>query len=393
MTAFSELPTASRSTPTTRSEVTELVRDCFESSTAIYPLAGETSLSFGLAGKTPGLGLSMSGLRQVVDFPARDMTITVEAGLTIGELYATTSAEGLAFPVDVPFSDKATLGGVVATNWNGPRRYGYGTVRDYVIGIAAVDGTGKEFKGGGRVVKNVAGYDFCKLLTGSLGTLGVITEVTLKLKPIAESRAWFVLELSSLATAEETLTDLVNFPAIPASICLSVESGKIVLAIGVEGSRIDVDWSLAELAKRIELGKIERDGYDRRVSDLAHFPADDKSPLVVRAAVVPSGVIPFIESVLAIDPQSKILAHAGSGVVYVKFNEFPTGGLSKALVGDLHGVAQRHHGNIVILSNPSGAEMTHQAVFGGEANWKVMQEVKRQFDPKNILNPGRLFST
>jgi glycolate oxidase FAD binding subunit len=73
-------------------------------------------------------------------------------------------------------SDLATIGGVIATNWNGPRRYGQGSLRDYVIGISAVDGTGRPFKGGGRVVKNVAGYDFCKLLTGSLGTLGVITQ-------------------------------------------------------------------------------------------------------------------------------------------------------------------------------------------------------------------------
>jgi FAD/FMN-containing dehydrogenase len=126
---------------------------------------------------------------------------------------------------------------------------------------------------------------------------------------------------------------------------------------------------------------------------LAHFPADEKSPLVVRAAVVPSGVVPFIEAVLAVDSRANILAHAGSGVVYVRFSEFPSGGLSKALVGNLHGVALRHHGNVVILSNPSGAEMTHQAVFGGEANWQLMRQVKRQFDPKNILNPGRLFST
>ena len=74
-------------------------------------------------------------------------------------------------------ADEATIGGVVATNWSGPRRYGHGTIRDYVIGIHAVDGRGTSFKGGGRVVKNVAGYDFCKLLTGSLGTLGVITHL------------------------------------------------------------------------------------------------------------------------------------------------------------------------------------------------------------------------
>ena len=98
----------------------------------------------------------------------------------------------------MPQPDAATLGGVVATDCSGPRRYGCGTMRDYVIGISAVDGRGVPFKGGGRVVKNVAGYDFCKLLTGSLGTLGVITQVTLKIKPLPESSALLVCDVRDL---------------------------------------------------------------------------------------------------------------------------------------------------------------------------------------------------
>ncbi len=398
------IPLNLRVTPSTKKEVAEVVRDCFGSASAVYPLGGETSLNYGLPAKTAGTGLSMSALTRVIDFPARDMTITVEAGITIKELNDDASKEGLQFPVDVPHPDRATLGGVIATNWNGPRRYGYGLVRDYVIGIHAVDGTGQEFKGGGRVVKNVAGYDFCKLLAGSMGTLGVITEVTLKLKPIAESRAWLLAPIPSLAAAAEKLAELVNFPAVPASISLlmgpptsglaSFQAGAApLLAIGFEGEKLDVEWSLVELAKQFPNSKIERDGYQDLLNQLAHFPADEKSPLIIRAALTPSGVRPFIEATIQIDAKAAILAHAGSGIVYVKFSEFPAGGLSKSLVGNLHGVAQRYHGNIVILSNPSGAEMTHQATYGGEANWNLMREVKRQFDPKNILNPGRLFST
>ena len=117
------------------------------------------------------------------------MTITVEAGVTMRTLADLLAKERQRLPVDVPQAERATIGGVIATNWNGPRRYGEGIVRDFVIGISAVDGRGLPFKGGGRVVKNVAGYDFCKLLTGSLGTLGVITQVTLRLKPIPEQSA------------------------------------------------------------------------------------------------------------------------------------------------------------------------------------------------------------
>ena len=151
----------------------------------IRSAAARRSTSALLAAR-PGHGLDLTGLSKIVDYTPRDMTILVEAGVRMADLAATLAAEGQQLPIDVPRAAEATIGGVVATNWNGPRRYGHGTIRDYVIGIHAVDGRGVPFKGGGRVVKNVAGYDFCKLLTGSLGTLGVITQLALKVKPLPE---------------------------------------------------------------------------------------------------------------------------------------------------------------------------------------------------------------
>ena len=114
-------------------------------------------------------------LNRVIDYPARDMTITVQAGITIAELQTLLAAENQRLPVDVPHADRATLGGALAVNVSGPRRYGFGTLRDYVIGISTVNDEGQEVKAGGRVVKNVAGYDLCKLHIGALGTLGIIT--------------------------------------------------------------------------------------------------------------------------------------------------------------------------------------------------------------------------
>ena len=162
-----------------------------------------------------GLQLDLTGSRTIVDYTPRDMTILVEAGVRMADLAATLAAEGQQLPIDVPRAAEATLGGVVATNWTGPRRLGYGTIRDYVIGIHAVDGRGVAFKGGGRVVKNVAGYDFCKLLTGSLGTLGVITQLALKVKPLPEQSATVVAACPDLAVAETILGRLVNLAAPP----------------------------------------------------------------------------------------------------------------------------------------------------------------------------------
>ena len=175
--------------PPSVADLAELIRRAAADGTAIYPVGGGTMLDYGLPPTKPGTAADLRGLDRVIDYPARDMTITVQAGIAIGQLQDTLKAEGQQLPVDVPFPDRATLGGAVATNASGPRRFGHGTLRDYVIGITVVNDQGKEVKGGGRVVKNVAGYDFMKLYTGSLGTLGVIAQLTLKVKPLPEAVA------------------------------------------------------------------------------------------------------------------------------------------------------------------------------------------------------------
>src|SRR5262249_16100523 len=135
----------------------------------------------------PGIGVDLRDLDQVIDYPVRDMTITVQAGITMAKLQAILAVENQQLPVEVPWSEQATLGGAMDVDVSGPRRYGYGTLRDYVIGISFINAEGQEVKAGGRVVKNVAGYDLMKLHIGALGTLGIIAQVTLKLRPRPEA--------------------------------------------------------------------------------------------------------------------------------------------------------------------------------------------------------------
>ena len=256
------LPITETTTPGDASELAEVVRSCHETETAIYPIGGGTSLGYGLSAKREGIGLSLAQLASVVDYPARDMTITVGSGITMRALAEILAAERQRLPIDVPGASQATLGGVVATNFNGPRRYGQGTVRDHVIGIHAVDGRGLSFKGGGRVVKNVAGYDFCKLLTGSLGTLGVITEVTLKLKPIPDRFAIVFCSPTDLNQADRLLAALVNSETTPCAVellvgptwtadkqftDLSSSGSSLFLAVAVEGTEPEVEWMTKQL--------------------------------------------------------------------------------------------------------------------------------------------------
>src|SRR3982750_1678100 len=129
------MPLSDTLTPADQGELAHIVSDAFAEGTPIYPLGGGTSLGFGLPAKDSGWGVSLGGLKQVIDYPSRDMTITVEAGITIDALAKTLGKARQRLPIDLPDAHRATLGGIIATNTSGARRLGNGTLRDYVIGI------------------------------------------------------------------------------------------------------------------------------------------------------------------------------------------------------------------------------------------------------------------
>jgi glycolate oxidase FAD binding subunit len=395
-------------TPADQPAVAAAIADAFADDTPVYPIGGGTSLGFGLPAARPGIELSLAKLDRVIDYPARDMTITVEAGITMSALAATLAAERQRLPIDVPQADRATLGGVIATNFSGPLRYGHRTIRDYVIGISAVDGRGKPFKGGGRVVKNVAGYDFCKLLTGSLGTLGVITQVTLKVKPIPEQTALVACRVKYLAQAERLLAALIASATTPAAIELvagpawrddpalepltSGEFGHLVIAL--EGTGPEVEWMKTTLLEEMQSNDasghiVTDDGAAGLWSRLREFPAAEAA-LVLKANVPPSHTVEMAGLLMDAVADCSIQAHAGNGIVLARFPTFPAGGVSRILVGRLQPAAQNAAGNLIVLSSTLSGELTRQAVWGATAGAAMlMEEVKRQFDPKHLLNSGR----
>jgi glycolate oxidase FAD binding subunit len=407
-------------TPADQPALAATVREAFDAGTPIYPVGGGTSLGYGLAATRPGIELSLAKLNRVVDYPARDMTITVEAGITMSALAATLAAERQRLPIDVPQVDRATLGGVIATNSSGPLRYGHGTIRDYVIGISAVDGRGTPFKGGGRVVKNVAGYDFCKLLTGSLGTLGVITQVTLKVKPIPEQSALVACRVTDFEHAERLLAALATSRTTPAAIELVAgpawrddpaleplvidpeaqtrrAGGEFDhLIVALEGTAAEVEWMKAtlvdELQSRAEC--IPPPTPNAVWQRLREFPATEAA-LVLKANVPPSCTVEMIRLLRAAAPDCSIQAHAGNGIIIAHYPTFPAGGVSRILVGQLQPAAQNAGGNLIVLSATLTGELTRQAVWGATAGAAMLMEaVKTQFDPKNLLNPGRfVYST
>ena len=315
--------------PTEQPAVAEAVRAAFASGTPVYPLGGGTHLGCSAPPAEPGTALSLAGLQRLVDYPARDLTITVEAGMTIAAVARHLAAEGQRLPIDVPCPDKATVGGCVAAGAGGPRRYRWGTIRDYVIGLTAVDGCGIEFRAGGRVVKNAAGYGLCRLLTGSMGTLGVIVQATLMVKPLPEISALVACEVPDLEAAERLLAGLVATPTLPSAIewvsgpawkndpalgpLSSSSAGRLL--VGLEGTLAEVEWMIGKLQEDWRQGGIlspvtvtgaRAEPLWQRLTAFRSPLGDgcSPSPVVLEIRVLPSAVVDMIRTLARLDPSA-----------------------------------------------------------------------------------------
>ncbi|MFV2069970.1 MAG: FAD-binding oxidoreductase [Pirellulales bacterium] len=395
-------------TPDDQQSLGAYVRDAYHAETAIYPVGGGTSLAYGLPATRPGIALATERIDRVIDYPSRDMTLTVEAGIRIATLAQTVAAEGQCLPIDVPLPNRATLGGILATNTSGPRRYAMGTLRDYVIGIRAVDGRGIAFQAGGRVVKNVAGYDFCKLLIGSLGTIGVVTQVTLKLRPLPAASRLMLCQVDNPRQMESLLAAMVHSQTTPTAIewiagphwlegqaGLRTESETGCLVVGLEGTEVEIDWMIGQLASEWEAQgmanfvTLSEEQTAPAWTALTEFPSLDGAPLVVKISVLPSCLPRMVGLVQQLDPTVSILAHAGNGILLIRFSQFDASDVTRRLIGQLQPAAMEAAGSVVVLSSQL-PDLTRQAIWGHrDASVSVMETVRTAFDPRGILNPGR----
>ncbi len=279
----------------------------------------------------------------LIDYPARDMTITVGAGMSVGELQQILLKENQQLPIDVA-DDATTLGDLVSFDISGPRQFGYGTLRDYVIGIEAVDATGRVFHAGGRVVKNVAGYDLCRLLVGSRGQLGTISQLTFKLKPVPLQQSLVVSgfrSLRDLNTALERLNLTATTPVIldvvsrhasnrllnqsAPEIFNTVQCSDAValLVVGFEGPDVACHWQSGALKDELLSTAVWThqaaatdafSGYCRAAQCAASPSRDDK--WMAKLNTLPSRVV----SAITVLQQAGCLmfGRAGNGILYVR---------------------------------------------------------------------------
>lgn len=362
-----------------------------EHGAAVIPWGGGTHMSLGNPPDRYDIALRTTKLDRVLEYEPADLTVTVEAGVTFGRLQALLRERGQFLPIDAP--TEATIGGVLATGLSGPSAHAYGLPRDWLLGcrLALADGT--IVKGGGRVVKNVAGYDLPKLAVGSLGTLGVIVEATFKVAP--------------LPPAQETLLHTFPTPEAAAALAFAAdERGLALRALALrhaEGKALAVCWlagpaaavertarELAALARDAGTERLKGEGSERWWAELT-TGEPTIGGVALRASLPPSGVAGFMA---ALEREAGVLATTA----------YPTTGIVLAQLGDatverrieaIERARQRAAdagGSLVVTSAPATVK-EHIDVWGDPGSaLPLMRRLKQQFDPKGTLNPGRFVS-
>ena len=284
-------------------------------------------LDWGLPATKPGVAVDMKELDRVIDYPARDMTITVQAGITIAKLARSTSRGRSTVAGGRSAARPRNAGGAIATNASGPRRFGYGTLRDYVIGITVINDRGEEIKGGGRVVKNVAGYDLMKLYTGSFGTLGIIAQVTLKLKPLPESAIALVVDcaadtldhvVNNVLPKTRTRPTAISIANAAASAALKLTTSNYSVMIVFEEKALTVDWQREQLLDELKQSPRVIPGKHtaKLIQDLADFPLQQSVGITFKANMRPNATVDFIRRADAMSSRPGLVAHAGNGIVF-----------------------------------------------------------------------------
>ena len=370
--------------PASTAETSAVMRFCHERGLAVTVRGGGTKQTWGMPPARLDVILETLRMDQVVEHAHGDLIATVGTGLRLADLDRVLRENGQQLIID-DLVGGSTVGGAVATNQSGPRRMAVGAARDLLIGVTVVRADGTVAKSGGKVVKNVAGYDLCKLLTGSFGTLGVLTEVTFRLHPVTAASQWVsvdvdpgelagpverVLHSQLVPTALEVDHAGGTGPVRVAALFTGTEEGvasRVTAArelLGNGAGETDATWT----------GRFPWLGDDGPGTDVAALK------LTCQLSSVPALVQEAARRGVA------VRGSAGAGVLYAAA---PATDLADTVAG-LRGWCLRHGGSLVVLDAP-GTDKTTLDVWGSDSvgGLEIMRRVKHEFDPTGVLSVGR----
>ena len=398
--------------PATAEQTRDAIRWAAAEGMPLELVGGGSKRSFGRPVQADGT-LDLSALAGISVYEPEELVLSAGPGTPLAEIEEALSTNGqlMAFePPDLTVllgqtPGGGTLGGIVACNLSGPRRIRAGAVRDHVLGLEGVSGRGETFKTGGRVMKNVTGYDLSKLMTGSLGTLGAMTGLTIKVLPMpVETRTVAVLGLDD-TTAVAALTQALQSPYevtgaahLPKGVALGMDTGGMADAgtsatvLRVEGFPASVDfrcgWLTSQFAARNEVRIVDGDASRalwRSIRDVEPFAAAGDGRQVWRLSVPPASAV-AVATRLAAELSAEYFFDWGGGLVWVAIPAADDGGQTtiRAALDGVDGQA-----TLVRAAAPVRAAVD---VFQPlpPALTALSERLKDAFDPKRILNPGRM---
>ncbi|MDE5084861.1 MAG: FAD-binding oxidoreductase [Trichodesmium sp. St18_bin1] len=386
--------------PETQAQLSDVVACCAQNNWVILPCGSGSKLHWGGLVKVDPtthyqeiIVVSCDRLNGLIEHAVGDLTVTVEPGIKYAELQATLAKTGQFLAIDPAYPETATLGGIIATADTGSLRQRYRGVRDMLLGISLVRSDGKIAKAGGRVVKNVAGYDLMKLFTGSYGTLGIISQVTLRVYPIEEASGTVVLvgERDHIAKATQTLLSSALTPVavelLSTNLVKELDLGK---AVGLIVRFQTVIGSVEEqLQKLLEVGNslglnctrycdYEVELWNKLKQKIWH--SHRKTEIICKIGVMPNQAVETLNQV-ALETGLGLI-HAGSGLGELHFNS-----VNPETILELRQWCESIGGFLTVLAAPLEIKQKLDVWGYNQNGLDMMRRIKQKFDPQNILNP------
>ena len=399
--------------PQSVEQVSEIMMLASKESLRVMPVGAGTKTALGNKPQRVDIVVSTNNLNQIVEHAASDLVATTQTGVSLKNLQAHLNKQNQFLALDPPRVEKgATIGGVIATNDSGPERLRYGTLREFLIGIKVVQADGKVFKGGSKVVKNVAGYDLPKLYVGSLGTLGIIVEATFRLYPVPEYSETCLASFSSLSDCHDTVMTLLSSDLVLTSLevlnpeltallsrnNLDLEQGNYTLVIGIKNVQKAVKDQISNVKaicdqKSSKGSIINGEGELSFWEDIRNFPWKfaENERIICKASTLVTDVPKLLDNISTLSRDNSINAYvsvrAGNGVSAIAFE-----GEESNLLNSLQALSSFVSllGGHLIVQEASSGIKSEIDVWGDIGSGKqVMKKIKNNFDPDNILNPGR----
>jgi glycolate oxidase FAD binding subunit len=377
--------------PSDAEQISEIVRKCESDEFTLAPFGAGRTLA-NIRRQPASVGVSLARMNRVVHYEPDDMTIVAQAGLTLGALNSATAKHSQRLPCDPPNPELTTLGALVSAAKSGPFRLSEGRPRDLLIGIQFVGHDGRLIRGGGRVVKNVAGYDLMKVMTGAFGTLGIITETTFKVRPTPEN---YSLAIASFDQTGEALAAAQRAEQAANLIHLEVLSrwfgekfdrpGRMVVLAGFGGSNAEVEYFRAHVRNALRRNTQLLSGHQAIFCYNCLRDVDfTNTAVVAQIAVLPAELTRCLQALAA-----EFRSHPAVGVAQVFLPSDSTDDEVEEAVARWRDIAHSAGGHLRVLQarqEVSGRLEMFDLPTDGALS--LMRRLKETFDPKNIFNPG-----